>query len=95
MHVWIGLPAAVKPFGMRGYVSIDGIVRPLRQIAYARSDGYLAIHYRTLGERAFDVRLQLSGFGAGSLKGAQLTGTLTVSRFGRFSATPVAGSCGA
>lgn len=93
--VWIGLHAAVSPFGMRGYAGIDGATRPLRQIAFARSGTELAIHYRTLGERAFDVRLQLSGLDAGSLKGADLTGTLTVSRFGRVADMRVAGSCGA
>ena len=92
--VWTGLPAAVKPFGMRAYVRIDGMVRPLRQIAYAHSDRALAIHYRTLGERAFDVRLELSGLDPGGLKGAALTGTLTVSRYGLFTKVSLAGACG-
>jgi hypothetical protein len=92
--VWIGLPAAVKPFGMRAYVSIDGMVRPLRQVAYAHPGGDLAIHYRTLGDRAFDVRLKLSGFGPGSLIGGDLTGMLTVSRYGLFTELRLAGACG-
>jgi hypothetical protein len=70
------------------------MVRPLRQIAYAHPGGDLAIHYRTLGDRAFAVRLKLSGFGPGSLKGADLSGMLTVSRFGLFAQVPVSGSCG-
>jgi hypothetical protein len=93
--VWIGLPAAVKPFGMRAYVGIDGITRPLRQIAYAHTAGDLAIHYRTLGERPYAVRLELSGIRPGGLEGAGLTGTLIVSRFGLFTEMNLTGSCGA
>jgi hypothetical protein len=92
--VWIGLPAAVKPFAMRAYVSVDGEVRPLRQIAYAHAAGDLAIHYRTLGERAYDVRLKLSGLDPAGLDGADLTGALTVSRFGLFTEIRIAGACG-
>jgi hypothetical protein len=91
--VWVGLPAAVKPFGMRAYASIDGITRPLRQIAYARTDGGLSIHYRTLGDRSYDVRINLSGFGPAGSESANLAGKLTVSRFGLFTELRVAGSC--
>lgn len=91
--VWAGLPAAVKPFGMRAYVSVDGMIRPLRQIAYAKTDGNLSIHYRTLGERAYDVRLELAGLGPNGLEGDRLAGRLTVSRFGLLSEIKVAGSC--
>lgn len=76
--VWLGLPAAVAPFGMRAYVGTDGQTRPLRQIAFAHNGRELAIHYRTLGERAYDVRLEL----AGPSPDGGMTGRLTVSRFG-------------
>lgn len=91
--VWVGLPAAVKPFGMRAYVSIDGMIRPLRQIAYAKTGGNLSIHYRTLGDRAYDVRLELTGLDPEKLEGESLAGTLTVSRFGLFTEIKLAGSC--
>jgi hypothetical protein len=91
--VWVGLPAAVKPFGMRGYASIDGMIRPLRQIAYAKTDSGLSIHYRTLGDRAYDVRIDLAGLLPTGVEGADLAGTLTVSRFGLFTNLKVAGSC--
>jgi hypothetical protein len=93
--VWVGLPAAVKPFGMRAYVSVDGMIRPLGQIAYAKTDSGLSIHYRTLGDRAYDVRINLTGLGPTSLEGDGLAGSLIVSRFGLFSELTVAGSCGA
>lgn len=93
--VWAGLPAAVEPFGMRAYTSIDGMIRPLRQIAYAKNGGELSIHYRTLGDRAYDVRLDLRGLGPEGLQGDGLTGTLTVSRFGLFTGLKVAGACSA
>jgi hypothetical protein len=91
--VWAGLPAAVKPFGMRAYASIDGMIRPLRQIAYAKTDGVLSIHYRTLGDRAYDVRLDLTGLAPEGVEGDGLAGSLTVSRFGLFTELNVAGSC--
>ncbi len=46
---FVSYPAAVKPFGMRGYMSIDGKTHPLRQIAYANGNGTLSIYFRTLG----------------------------------------------
>lgn len=92
---WVGLPAAVKPYGMRAYVSLDGMERPLRQIAYARAGALLAIQYRTLGERAYDVRLELSGLDPEAVKGADLKGRLIVSRFGLFTEIRLAGSCAA
>ena len=70
--VWVGFPAAVKPFGMRAYVSIDGMIRALGQIAYAKTDGGLSIHYRTLGERAYDVRIDLAGPGPAGAPGRDL-----------------------
>ena len=91
---WVGLPAAVKPFGMRGYVNIDGRDHPLKQIAYAHPDGTLSIYYRSLGDRHYDVYLNLSGLVPGTLTGAELGGTLVVSRFGLFSETRISGSCG-
>ena len=87
--VWTGLPAAVAPFGMRGYVGIDGATRPLRQIAYSRRGTELAIHYRTLGERAYDVRLDLS---ASAAEGG-MSGALTVSRFGVETTAPLRAVC--
>jgi hypothetical protein len=93
--VWVGLPAAVKPFGMRAYVSVDDITRPLRQIAYMKIASGFSIHYRTLGDRAYDVRIELSGPRPTGVEGADLAGTLTVSRFGLFSELKVVGSCGA
>jgi hypothetical protein len=93
--VWVGLPAAVKPFGMRAYVNVDGMRRPLRQIAYVKMDSGLSIHYRTLGDRAYDVRIDLAGLDPTGAAGADLSGTLTVSRFGLFTELKVAGSCGA
>ncbi len=92
--VWIGLPAAVKPFGMRAYVSVDGMMRPLRQIAYSHAGGDLAVHYRTLGDRPYDVRLELSGLEPGGIKGDHLAGKLVVSRFGVFTEIKLTGSCG-
>jgi hypothetical protein len=91
---WIGFPAAIKPFGMRGYMMIDGIVHPLRQIAYAKPDGTLSIYYRTLGDRHFDVYITLIGFAPNALTGANLTGTLVASRFGLFSEIKIAAFCG-
>ena len=87
--VWTGLPAAVAPFGMRAYAGIDGETRPLRQIAYARSGTELAIQYRTLGERAYDVRLVL----AGPAPDGGMTGRLTVSRFGVETTEPLRAVC--
>ena len=89
--VWLGLPAAVAPFGMRGYAGIDGATRPLRQIAYARTGTGLAIHYRTLGERAYDVRLDL----AGPAPDGGMTGRLTVSRFGVAASLELRAECAA
>jgi hypothetical protein len=91
---WVGLPASVKPFGMRGYVNIDGRDHPLKQIAYANPDGTLSIYYRSLGERHYDVYLNLSGLVPGTLTGTDLGGTLVVSRFGLLSETRISGSCG-
>ena len=89
--VWLGLPAAVAPFGMRGYGGIDGATRPLRQIAYARSGLELFIHYRTLGDRAYDVRLDL----AGPAPDGGMTGRLTVSRFGVAASLELRADCAA
>jgi hypothetical protein len=92
-YVWVGLPAAIKPFGMRAYVSVDGMRHPLRQIAYAKTNGGLSIHYRTLGDRSYDVRINLSGLGPAGIESANLAGELTVSRFGLFTELRVSGSC--
>ncbi len=91
---WVSYPAAVEPFGMRGYVAIDGVVHPLRQVAYAKPDRTLSIYYRTLGDRHYDVYLTLSGLDAAGLKGTDLAGTLVVSRFGLFSQIKIVGACG-
>lgn len=91
---FVSYPAAVKPFGMRGYMAIDGKTHPLRQIAYANTGGTLSIYYRTLGDYHYDVYLTLSGFSSSELKGSRLAGTLTASRFGLFSQIKVSGSCG-
>ncbi|MGL4489859.1 MAG: hypothetical protein ACRCU5_10500 [Rhizobiaceae bacterium] len=91
---WVAYPAAVKPFGMRSYMSIDGFAHPLRQIAYAKVDGTLSVYYRTPGDRHYDVYLTLNGLDANALKGADLTGKLVASRFGLYSEINVAGSCG-
>jgi hypothetical protein len=91
---WIGLPASVRPFGMRAYMSIDGVVHPLRQIAYANRQGTLSIYYQTLGDRHYDVYLTLSGDGADQLKGQALSGTLVAARFGIYTEIKIAGSCG-
>ena len=91
---FVSYPAAVKPFGMRGYMEIDGRTHPLRQIAYANADGTLSIYYRTLGDYHSDVYLTLSGFNSSELKGSGLTGTLVASRFGLFSQIAVSGRCG-
>jgi hypothetical protein len=91
---FVSYPAAVKPFGMRGYMAIDGVTHPLRQIAYAKVDGTLSIYYRTLGDRHYDVYLTLNGLDANAVKGADLTGTLIASRFGLSSEIMISGSCG-
>lgn len=90
---FVSYPAAVKPFGMRGYMAIDGKTHPLRQVAYANSGGTLSIYYRTLGDYHYDIYLTLSGFGSGELKGSDLAGTLVASRFGLFSTMEIAGKC--
>ena len=74
---------------MRGYAGIDGQTRPLRQIAYARSGTELSIHYRTLGERAYDVRLDLAAADGG------VKGRLTVSRFGVAASLDLRADCAA
>jgi hypothetical protein len=91
---FVSYPAAVKPFGMRGYMAIDGKTHPLRQIAHANTGGTLSIYYRTLGDYHYDVYLTLSGFNASELKGSGLTGTLVASRFGLFSQIEISGRCG-
>lgn len=91
---FVSYPAAVKPFGMRAYMSIDGKSHPLKQIAYANAGGTLSIYYRTLGDYHYDVYLTLSGFGSSGLKGSDLTGTLVASRFGLFSQIEISGRCG-
>ena len=91
---FVSYPAAVKPFGMRGYMAIDGKTHPLRQVAYANTGGTLSVYYRTLGDYHYDVYLTLSGFTSSELKGSRLAGTLTASRFGLFSQIKVSGSCG-
>ena len=91
---FVSFPAAIKPFGMRGYMAIDGKTHPLRQVAHANAGGTLSIYYRTLGDYHYDVYLTLAGFGSNELKGSGLTGTLTASRFGLFSQINVSGSCG-
>lgn len=91
---FVSYPAAVKPFGMRGYMAIDGKTHPLRQVAYANTGGTLSIYYRTLGDYHYDVYLTLSGFSSSELNGSRLAGTLTASRFGLFSQINVSGSCG-
>lgn len=92
--VWVGYPASVKPFGMRGYMEIDGKTHPLRQVAYAHAEGAMSIYYRTLGDYHYDVYLTLSGFSSRDVKGSGLTGTLVVSRFGIFNQIMVSGRCG-
>ena len=91
---FVSYPAAVKPFGMRAYMAIDGKSHPLKQIAYANASGTLSIYYRTLGDYHYDVYLTLSGFKASELKGNGLTGTLVASRFGLFSEIKISGNCG-
>ena len=91
---FVSYPAAVKPFGMRAYMAIDGKSHPLRQIAYANAGGTLSVYYRTLGDRHYDVYLTLSGFSASELKGGGLTGTLVASRFGLFRQIGISGRCG-
>ncbi len=91
---FVSYPAAVKPFGMRGYMAIDSVTHPLRQIAYAKVDGTLSIYYRTLGDRHYDIYLTLNGLDANAVKGADLTGTLIASRFGLVSEIKISGSCG-
>jgi hypothetical protein len=91
---FVSYPAAVKPFGMRAYMAIDGKSHPLRQIAYANTGGTLSIYYRTLGDYHYDVYLTLSGFSASELKGGGLTGKLVASRFGLFNQIEVSGRCG-
>lgn len=91
---FVSFPAAVKPFGMRGYMAIDGKTHPLRQIAYANANGTVSIYFRTLGDYHYDVYLTLSGFGSGELKGSGLAGTLVASRFGLFSQMEISGRCG-
>jgi hypothetical protein len=89
--VWITFPSAEKPFGMKGFVKIDGILHALRQIAYAGDGNGFSIHYRTFGDRNYDVRLEMSG---PPDDGAELTGKLIASRFGQFSEVSVTGACG-
>lgn len=91
---FVSYPAAVKPFGMRGYMLIDGKTHPLRQVAYANAGGTLSVYYRTLGDYHYDVYLTLTGFSSNELKGSGLTGTLTASRYGLFSQIKVSGICG-
>lgn len=92
---FVSYPATVKPFGMRGYMAIDGRTHPLKQIAYAKTGGTLSIYYRTLGDTPHDVYLTLSGFASDDLKGSGLSGTLVASRFGLFSTIEISGRCGA
>lgn len=87
-------PAAVKPFGMRGYMVIDGKTHPLKQVAYANTGGTLSIYYRTLGDYHYDVYLTLAGFSSSELTGSALTGKLVASRFGLFSEIRISGQCG-
>lgn len=91
---FVSYPAAVKPFGMRGYMEIDGKTHPLKQVAYANAGGTLSIYYRTLGDYHYDVYVTLSGFSSSDLKGSDLTGTLVASRFGLFSQIGISGRCG-
>jgi hypothetical protein len=91
---FVSYPAAVKPFGMRAYMAIDGKSHPLKQIAYANTDGTLSIYYRTLGDYHYDVYLTLSGFTSDELKGDGLSGKLVASRFGLFSQIEISGRCG-
>ena len=91
---FVSYPAAVKPFGMRGYMAIDGREHPLKQIAYANAGGTLSIYYRTPGDYHYDVYLTLSGFGTDELKGVGLSGTLVASRFGLFNQIEISGRCG-
>ena len=91
---WVSFPAEVKPFGMRAYANIDGLDRPLKQIAYAHHEGTLSFYYRTLGDRHYDVYLTLNGLVPGEVEGTDLTGTLVVSRFGLYSEIKISGTCG-
>jgi hypothetical protein len=90
---FVSYPAAVKPFGMRAYMAIDGRTHPLKQIAYAHMNGTLSVYYRTLGDYHYDVYLTFSGSSAAKLNGSGLKGTLTASRFGLFSQIDVSGRC--
>ena len=78
---------------MRAIMKIDGTLHALRQIAYAREGQKLAVHYRTYGYRNYDVRLDLGNLIAGKLAGGDLTGAITISRFGLFSKLAISGSC--
>lgn len=89
--VWIAFPPGEKPFGMRGFVKLDNVLHAMRQIAYAGDGSSFSIHYRTLGYRNYDVRLEMSG---PPEDGAELTGKLVASRFGLFSEVKIAGACG-
>jgi hypothetical protein len=91
---WVSYPASVKPFGMRSYMKIDGVVHPLKQIAYAKPDGTISVYYRTPGYRHYDVYLTLNGLEPGKLTGSNLTGTLVVARFGLYREIKIAGACG-
>jgi hypothetical protein len=91
--VFISFPGSGKPFAMRAMIKIDGTLHELRQIAYAREGRTLSIHYRTHGYRNYDVRLDLANLIPGRLEGGDLSGTITVSRFGLFSSVAVSGFC--
>jgi hypothetical protein len=91
--VFISFPSDDAPFAMRAMMKIDGAQHELRQIAYAREGQTLSIHYRTQGDRNYDVRLDLGNLIPGRLKGADLSGAITISRFGLFSQVPVKGVC--
>ena len=91
--VYISFSSKDAPFSMRANMKIDGVLHELRQIAYARDGQALSIHYRTHGYRNYDVRLDLGNLIPGRLEGGDLSGTITISRFGLFSKVAVSGSC--
>ncbi len=91
--VFIAFPSNDAPFSMRALMKIDGTMHELRQIAYAREGQTLSIHYRTHGYRNYDVRLDLGNLVPTRLEGGDLSGSITISRFGLFSTVAVSGLC--
>jgi hypothetical protein len=91
--VLVSFPSPAAPFGMRFYIKIDGAMHALAQIAFAHQSAAVSIHFRTLGDRAYDVRLDIGGLTAGQLRGGKLAGSLEISRFGLFSHLPIEVSC--